>query len=375
MKLLNAPDYAWYAGCFGTASGNLIGFWDRNGLPDMYTGPTGGGVAPLNTVGANGSIRALWASQGGVDGRPAGQPGHIEDYWESQDGTGSFESTALDPYMVFGRAEHTPDCLGDFIGQSQRKYSDLNGECSGNIDGFAFNYWDRTGNRRTNFVPPATGGVAVRDIQSGLRAWSRYRGYEATVSSQLADVNPETPVGAGFTFEDIRAEINAGYPVMLMLQNHNEFSRPILPGMPRANPPAHAVVVTGYVVTDGGETRAIRFLTSWGDGETLREWNSDLILANLPMRGAITFHPQPKIKKVERTGNIVRMEWEGPNAMLFDHVSGATTPAHNYVIERASVLEDGSFYPVTEIINGLEATFSDSEAKQAFFRVRLTSGQ
>jgi hypothetical protein len=100
-----------------------------------------------------------------------------------------------------------------------------------------------------------------------------------------------------------------------------------------------------------------------------------LILANLPMRGAITFHPQPKIKKVERTGNIVRMEWEGPNAMLFDQVSGVTTPAHNYVIERATVLEEGSFYPVTETINGLEATFADSEAEQAFFRVRLTSGQ
>src|SRR5688500_15325586 len=93
VTLLEVPDYAWYAGCFGTASGNLIGYWDRHGLPDMYTGPTGGGLAPLNSsfLQGNDGIRALWASQQGVDGRPTSQPGHIEDYWASQNGTGSFE--------------------------------------------------------------------------------------------------------------------------------------------------------------------------------------------------------------------------------------------------------------------------------------------
>src|SRR5687768_8237171 len=78
VTLLDVPDYAWYAGCFGTASANLIGYWDRHGLPDMYTGPTGGGVAPLDSIGVNVSIRGLWASQQGVDGRAVGKPGHIE---------------------------------------------------------------------------------------------------------------------------------------------------------------------------------------------------------------------------------------------------------------------------------------------------------
>ena len=374
VKILNVPDYAWYAGCFGTASGNLMGFWDRNGLPNMYTGPTGGGVAPLTTSGANGSIRALWASQAGVDGRPHGQPGHIEDYWESQDGTGSFGSTSPDPYVVVGRAEHSPDCLGDFLGQSQRKYSDLNGECNGNIDGFAFNFWDKTGSRRTNFIPPPAGGMPVRDIQSGLRAWSQYRGYDATVSSQLADVNPETPSGTGFTFEDIREEIDAGFPLMLILQQHNVFYRDDLPGMARANPNCHAIIVFGYAVTDGGDS-AIHFMTSWGAGPTVRAWNSDIMFAELPLRGAITFHPQPKINKVERTGNFVRVEWEGPNAILQDQLSGLTRPAHHYVIERATVLEDGAFSPVTAPSPGFQATFAEPNSGQAFFRVRLVSNQ
>jgi len=371
VSLLDVPDYAWYAGCFGTASGNLIGYWDRHGFPEMYTGPTGGGVAPLNSVGSNSSIRGLWASQQGVDGRPLGKPGHIEDYWQSQNGTGSFEDPGEDPYVLSGRTEHTPDSLGDFLGQSQRKYSSLNGECSGNIDGFAFNFWDKTGNRRTNFTPPSVSGMEVRDIQSGLRAWSRYRGYSANVSSQLADVNPEAPLGTGFTFEDIKAEINAGYPVMLILQNHNEFSREVR-GVPGVNPHCHAILVHGYVVTDG-DLRAIHFRTSWGDGGSLALWNSDVIVAQLPIRGAITYHPEPKITHMERVGNQVRLQWQGPNSVLYDEISGGTTPVHQYVIERASTLNPSNFTPVTEAAAGLEATFAAPANGDAFFRVRLVT--
>jgi hypothetical protein len=32
VYLTEAPNYDWYAGCFGTASGNLMGYWDRHGL-------------------------------------------------------------------------------------------------------------------------------------------------------------------------------------------------------------------------------------------------------------------------------------------------------------------------------------------------------
>lgn len=374
VKLLNVPGYTWYAGCFGTASGNLMGFWDRNGFPNMYTGPTTGGVAPLNSLGSNASVRSLWASQEGVDGRPFGKPGHIEDYWHSQDGLGSFGGTEPDPYVVLGREEHEPDCLGDFLGQSQRKYSNQNGECNGNIDGYAFNYWDKTGLRRTNFVPPTSGGAPARDIQSGLRAWSEYRGYEAEVTSQLANVNPETPLGTGFTFEDLRAEIDAGYPVMLILQTYFEFSRDDLSGMPRANPPCHAILAFGYAVTDGGES-AIQFMGSWDDASTFRLWNSDIMFAELPLRGAITYRPQPKIKAVERTGNTVRMRWEGPNASMYDQVSETTRRVHNYVVERATVLDHGAFNPLTASLDGLEATFTEPEGTQAFYRVRLASGQ
>jgi hypothetical protein len=373
VTLVDVPDYSWYAGCYGTASGNLMGYWDRHGLPDMYTGPTAGGLAPLTSVGSNSSIRALWASQQGVDGRPAGKAGHIEDYWESQDGIGSFESTADDPYVVFGRAEHTPDCIGDFLGQSQRKYANLNGECSGNIDGFAFNFWDKTGNRRTNFVPPIVNGVQVRDIQSGLREWSRSRGYSANVSSQLADVNPEAPLGTGFTFDDIKAEINAGYPVLLLLQRHNEFSRELL-GTPGLNPLGHAILIYGYVVTST-DVHALWIRTSWGDGGALAIWNSDATIPglDLPIRGAITYHPEPKITRMERTGNQVRFEWHGPLSILHDEMSGVSNPVHQYVIERATTLDPANFTVSSEATSALETTIAAPVEGSAFFRVRLVN--
>src|SRR4051812_8335529 len=66
VMITGVPDYSWYAGCFCPASGNLIGYWDRHGLPNFYTGPTAKGVAPLDSNGANGGIRSLWASKAGV---------------------------------------------------------------------------------------------------------------------------------------------------------------------------------------------------------------------------------------------------------------------------------------------------------------------
>src|SRR5690349_8396276 len=76
VAITGLPDYDWYAGCFGTASGNLMGYWDRNGFPGFYTGPTGDGLAPLDSGRDNQGIRSMWASKAGFDGRPEDQPGH-----------------------------------------------------------------------------------------------------------------------------------------------------------------------------------------------------------------------------------------------------------------------------------------------------------
>ena len=254
VLLTEVPDYTWYAGCFGTASGNLMGYWDRHGFPNFYTGPTANGLAPLNSNGSNQGIRSMWASKAGLDGRPADQFGHIDDYWlfYRDDVSYSYESTVPDPYLTAGRREHTADCIGDFIGLSQNKWVNLNGECDGNIDAFSFVFWDSSGEKRLNYVPASANGQFVPDIPSGLRAWTRFRGDNADVFSQLADFNPTVPPGKGFTFDDLRAEINAGYPVLIFLQNYTELFRSI-PGMERANPEMHGMLAYGYHVADSGE--------------------------------------------------------------------------------------------------------------------------
>jgi hypothetical protein len=374
INITDVPDYAWYAGCFGTAGGNLMGFWDRHGFPDIYTGPTAGGVAPLTTSGANEGIRSMWASQAGFDGRPADKPGHADDYWEYlyelPDGEViySYESTAPDPYQIAGRAEHSPDSLCDFIGASQNKWADLNGECSGNIDAFAFNFWDASGDRRVNYTPPLQNGVPIRDVQSGLRQFTQYRGYDAQVTSQLADFNPNVPSGHGFTFEDLKAEINAGYPVMVMLQSPDQLSRSF-PGMPRGNPEIHAMLITGYIETDDGQQLA-RYKTSWGEGDHVAAWTADIWEANMPVRGVFTFHPEPKITQIEPDSGALNLTWEGPASTVQDFINGTSSPAQWFVIEKAETV-DGPFTSVSQPTTDLHGSVSNLSGKQAFFRVKI----
>ena len=371
--LTEVPDYSWYAGCFGTATGNLMGFWDRHGFPNMYTGPTSGGIAPLNSEGANEGIRSMWASRAGFDGRPSDQYGHIDDYWRfyQSDGVSSYESTAPDNYLIQGRSEHAPDCVCDFIGASQNKWKDLNGECDGNIDAYAVTYWDHSGARRTNFIPPPQGELSVRDLPSGLRVWTQHRGYDADVFSQLADFNPTVPPGQGFTFAELKAEIDAGYPVMLFLQRFNKFFRP-LANMSRANPSVHGMLAFGYLITDDGR-QFVRYRTSWGGSgdHRIRAWNSDDWEADLPVRGVIGYHPLPRITGVQRTNDSLTVKWDGPSSTLNDINTGKATVVHVYVLEKSRTLDSGNFVAISQPTTKREATLTNCCEATTFFRVRL----
>ena len=375
VQILGLPDYNWYAGCFGTACGNLMGYWDRTGLPGFYTGPTGGGLAPLNNCGSNIGIRSMWASKAGLDGRPSNRPGHLYDYWAAytidllrcgRNDSFSYESTASDPYVVAGRAEHAADCIADFIGLSQRKFSNMNGECDGNIDAFSFVYWQSNGSRRVNF----TNAV---DIQSGLKAWARWRGYDADVFAQLTEFNPHVPPGTGFTFEDLKAEIDAGYPLLLFLQNSNQTYRSI-GSMPRANPEIHGVLAYGYEedVTFGVKFVYIR--TSWGSGDGVyQSWDAGPWLGitnpELHVRGVIGFHPRPRIRTVSRSGGNLTVTWDGPTSQL-STLAGPRSP-HSYQLERSPTLQPPNFTIVGPKTTARTMTVSDQGGTMGFFRVRL----
>lgn len=373
VYLTDVPDYEWHMGCFGTACGNLIGFWDRHGFANYYTGPTAGGVAPLTSFGPNSGIFSLWASQAGIDGRPASLPGHADDYYID------YESTTRDPYLTAGRPEHTPDCIGDFIGLNQWKWNDLAGECRGNIDGFSFNFFDHTGRRRGNFTPTNAAGAAIPDIQSGLRAFSASRGYPADSFSQLTDFNPDRTIGnEGFGFQDIKAEIDAGYPVLLFMQRFGSFSRSV-GGLSAVNPEIHGMLAYGYLITDAGEA-FVRYRTSWATGDrefspwTEASWTPEQSLF-LPVRGVIGFHPRPRLTEVRIADGTVHLRWAGPQATLHDDVTGVNRPAHQYVVERSSSPDGSPWEAVTEPRNALNADVPLCCDGPSFFRLRLVTGQ
>lgn len=370
VYLTGVPDYQWHTGCFGTATGNLMGFWDRHGFPNFYTGRAGNGVAPLNSYGVNAEIFSLWASKAGRDGRPAGQPGHEDDYYDF------YESTAQDPYVTAGRPEHEPDCLGDFTGLNQKRWANQNGECDGNIDGYSFVYWDASGDRRVNHVPGPQAGLPARDLPSGLRAWTRYRGGDAEVFTQLCDFNPETPAGRGFTYADLKAEIDAGYPLLVFLQNPAEKWRP-LAGMPRANPDIHGMLAYGYFETDDGR-QFVRVRTSWGSGdEQFQEWTpvtwTPSLGTYLPVRGVIGYRPSPQINRLERQPGLLHLYWDAPAAEWYDAQAEVSRRVHWYVVEAASVLDPAAFVPVGPPIAEREMVVPQTGQGVAFFRVKVVA--
>lgn len=367
--LTGMPDYSWSYGCFATAAGNLMGYWDRHGCPGFYTGPTAGGAAPMDNFGPNTGIRSLWASEAGFDGRPDGPPGHVDDYWVA------YESVAPDPHASAGRAAHASDCLGDFIGASQNRWDDLNGECRGNIDAHAFVFWDHAGDRRANFTPRGAAGEIIPDIPSGLRAFTRWRGSQADVFSQLADFNPAIPPGRGFGFEDLRAEIDAGYPVLLLMQRFDELYRD-LPGFPRANPSGHAMVAYGYYVSDLGE-RFVRYRTSWASGDQrFSPWTADWWMPgnlNMPLRGVVGYHPQPRVTGIEIAPPHLTIRWEGPDSELHDVDRNQARRLHAYLLEWSDTVSPARFVEVAGPTFERELTVELPSAAAAWFRVRIDS--
>jgi hypothetical protein len=372
VYLLDVPDYEWHAGCFGTGTGNLAGYWDRHGMSNLYTGPTGGGLAPLSSFGANSGIRALWASQAGVDGRPSNQPGHMDDYYVS------YRSAAPDPFVSLSRLEHKPDCIGDFIGLNQNKWTqaDLNGECRGNVDAFSFVFWDKTGRRRTNYYPTNASGLYVRDIQSGLKEWARYRGYDADVFTQLSVFNPErTPASTnGFTYENVKAEIDAGHPVLCFLQHNNHYSEPV-GSIPNANPEIHGVMIYGYFSDpDLGIPNGVIIRTSWASGGSQLEytqWTGAAWLGLYPVRGVIGFHPKPKVVNFSRADGNITLDWHGPSTRVYDEVNGTTSLPNRYCVQRATSLDPANWTPVAGPTTDLSVTFPDPGPGPSFYRVVL----
>lgn len=211
INTLNVPGYDWVFGCSAVSASMIAAFYDRNGFPNMYTGPTGGGVMPMDnsiwgawtdSVGDTYPNIPLAASHKGVDGRTT--KGSIDDYWIS------YGSSEDDPFITGPWPEHAwGDAVGDYMKTSQSTYDSSDGSTW-------FYTWDSSPDRLTcddmeNY------GIDSLDGTYGRKLFYEARGYTVTdCYSQSTD----NIVTGGFSFAQFKAEIDAGRPVMLNLAGH-----------------------------------------------------------------------------------------------------------------------------------------------------------
>jgi Calx-beta domain/Peptidase_C39 like family len=209
VRTLTVPAFNWVFGCSSVSGAMIAAYYDRNGYPDMYTGPTGGGVMPLDN-----SSWPTWsdgydtypncpliASHNGVDGRVT--PGSIDDYWVQ------YNSAAPDPY-VGNWTEHTwGDAIGDYMKTSQSAY--------GNNDG-STTFYNYTGTP-TALTCSAMEGYAIDQFDGtyGRKLFYEARGYTVT---DCYNQPTDNQIAGGFSFAQLKAEIDAGRPVMINLEGH-----------------------------------------------------------------------------------------------------------------------------------------------------------
>lgn len=371
VLIFGTPNYGWYYGCFGPASGNLVGYWDRNGLPDLYTGPVNGGVAPTNSLSTNMPIYTMWASKAGVGGRATNDWGHVDDYVASNlasnatGGAGGVYESTNDPYKVAGRAPHTNDCIGDFIGLNQCNWTNMNGECNGNINAYAFNYYETNGSRRYNYEAPTP------DIQSGLKAFIQFRGYDAEVFSQVANTYPKTPPGRGFSFYDFMQYIDAGYPILMHIQT-TDYARP-----GGYNPEIHGILGYGY----RADAKEISIRDSWptSQADVWVPWANIALIglpANFYTRGLLIVLPKPRITSISRGESGLTVTWQGCHTVLSNAQSVVTETTHWYVVQGGPIGQPEVLAPLTPATAERSVVLTNevavgSLAVRGLFRVRF----
>jgi hypothetical protein len=211
--LTEVPAYNWSFGCSATSASMIAAYYDRTDYPDMYTGPTNGGVMPMdNSAWTDWYDGYAWrhrcplsATQNGLDGRSG--RGHVDDYWVQ------YGSTAPDPFVTNGWAEHAyGDCTGDFMKTNQTSNY-------GNSDG-GTSFYNFTDGSPITAADLEGYGVEDQDGGYGIKLFYESRGYTVvSMYNQYIRGYGSNPA-LGFTYDQYKAEIDAGRPVMIHVVGH-----------------------------------------------------------------------------------------------------------------------------------------------------------
>jgi len=215
-NLSNTANYAWWYGCSPTSAGMMMGHYDRNGYNgSFYPNLVPGGTAEAST----------WPVPPGtalVDPVIASH-GYQDDFYNAA--TYGYDTGGFANYGVSGddlpQPWHDFDCLGDFMGTSQDALGNTNGETTFYYytDGSPINAYEMPGH-----------GIADPSGMYGIGEYVTYAGYSYnTLYNQILpgvadDIWPAEPENTlGFTYDQYRAEIDAGRPVMIHVEGHSMY--------------------------------------------------------------------------------------------------------------------------------------------------------
>ncbi|OVE81950.1 hypothetical protein BVY04_02040 [bacterium M21] len=224
---LSVPESDWWRGCSPTATGMLLGMYDRDGYNGCYyDNLMPGGKAEMATLGGSSFETRLKRAMASSE--------HDADFYVD------FGSSATDP-ISSGRNGGSFNCLADFMGTSQNSV--------GNADGFTTFYYFTSGSV-TNASFLAENGYRDESGSVGIDEYIVHSGYTTSslYNQYIMGHNGNTK---GYTLAKYQAEIDANRPVLIHLRGHT-------------------MVGTGYVPG----TQTIKIHNTWGRGSYEMTWGS-----------------------------------------------------------------------------------------------------
>lgn len=192
VVLSGVPAYIWHNGCGPTAAGMVIGYWDGNGFPDLVPGSASTQTAAVNNM--------------------ISTSGNYNDYCLPID---SYPNLLPDKSEAPVGDEHPNDCVADLMRTSQSYYS---------------NYY---------------GWSWYSDVDNAMQ------GYVSMVAPHYTATVVNQPWGT-FTWNSFRAEIDAGRPVVLLVDTDGDGGTD------------HFVTAYGY--RDDGGTNQYACRDTWDTG-------------------------------------------------------------------------------------------------------------
>jgi hypothetical protein len=311
VNTLTVPAFNWVFGCSAVSASMIAGYYDRNGFPNIYTGPTDGGIIPLaedsswgtwtDSKNATYPNNPLIASHLGLDGRTV--RGSIDDYWVS------YLSNSKDPYVTGGWTQHPwGDAVGDYMKTSQSAYNNVDGSTS---------FYHYSSSTPLSCGAMETFGIASNDGNYGRKLFYQARGYTVTdCYTQMTD----NQYSGGFSFAQYKTEIDAGRPVLLNLNGHS-------------------IVGVGY----DDSTQTVYINDTWDNSTHTMPWGGSY--SGMALWGVSIVN----LQNSSNTPNILST----PSSYNFGNVAISNTPSQTFTISNTGT---GNLTIGTITINGPQSS-------------------